>query len=156
MKKLDKNAYQEPRYDKGHLTLVGLIVMVLALAGIIGGICLIVKGINVSGVWATIWRILLGAILTLFGGSFGWVAIMLLSTANAMINVKDGNVSDVGNSAMGTVNVLKCAKCGEKLRDDAEHCTKCGTKVSDVVKCDCGHRNKLDADYCEKCGKQLK
>lgn len=156
MKKLDKNVYQEKRYDKGHLAIVGIIVAILALAGIVGGIWLFVKGCIISGVWATIWRIALGSVLTLLGGSFGWVAIMILATANSMINVKDGNVSDVGNSAIGTVNINKCSKCGEKLEDEAEFCHKCGTEVDGIIKCDCGHKNKADAEFCIKCGKNLK
>lgn len=156
MKKLDKNVYQEKRYDKGHLAIVGIIVAILALAGIVGGIWLFVKGCIISGVWATIWRIALGSVLTLLGGSFGWVAIMILATANSMINVKDGNVSDVGNSAIGTVNINKCSKCGEKLEDEAEFCHKCGTEVDGIIKCACGHKNKADAEFCIKCGKNLK
>ena len=142
MKKLDKKAYVEKRYDKGHLTIVGLVVAIIALAAVIGGVILFVKGCNASGVWPIMWRIALGIILTLFGGSIGWVAIMILVTANNMINVKDGNVSDVGNSAVGTVNINKCPKCGEKLEDEAEFCHKCGTEVDQLIKCGCGHKNK--------------
>ncbi len=156
MKKLDKKAYQEKRYDKGHLTIVGVIVAIVAIASIVGGIALFIKGCTISGVWATMWRVVLGVILLLFGGSFGWVAIMIFSTANSMIKVKDGNVSDVGNSAVGTVNVNKCSKCGEKLEDEAEFCHKCGAEVDGYIKCECGHRNKTDAEFCNKCGKKLK
>ncbi|MBQ7798527.1 MAG: zinc ribbon domain-containing protein [Clostridia bacterium] len=155
MKKLDKNAYQEKRYDKGHLTIVGLVIAILALAGLVGGIVLFVNGCIVSGIWATIWRIVLGLVLVLLGGSFGWVAIMILATANSMIKVKDGNVSDVGNSAMGTVNINKCSKCGEKLEDEAEFCHKCGAEVDGYLRCDCGAKNKVDAEFCIKCGKKL-
>lgn len=156
MKKLDKNIYQEKRYDKGHLAVVGIVVALLALAGLVGGIWLIVKGCTISGVWATIWRIGIGVIFTLFGVCFGWVAIMILATSKSMINVKDGNVSDVGNSALGTININKCSKCGEKLEDEAEFCHKCGAEVDGVIKCTCGHKNKADAEFCVKCGKKLK
>ncbi|MFQ6723710.1 MAG: zinc ribbon domain-containing protein [Clostridia bacterium] len=156
MKKLDKNAYMEKIYDKGHLTIVGIIVALIAIVAIVGGIVLFVKGCIISGIWATIWRIVLSIILILFGGSFGWVAIMILATANSMIKVKDGNVSDVGNSAVGTVNINKCAKCGEKLEDEAEFCHKCGAEVDGYVKCTCGHKNSTEAEYCNKCGKKLK
>ncbi|MBO5910310.1 MAG: zinc ribbon domain-containing protein, partial [Clostridia bacterium] len=144
------------RYDKGHLAIVGIVVAILALVGIVCGVWLFVKGCIISGIWATIWRVIVGAILAIFGGSLGWVAIMLFATANSMINVKDGNVGDVGNSAMGTVNINKCPKCGEKLEDNAEFCHKCGTGVDDIFKCECGHKNKADAEFCNKCGKKLK
>lgn len=156
MKKLDKNAYIEKRYDKGHLTIVGIIVALIAIAGLVGGVWLFVKGCLISGIWSTIWRIALGIVLVFLGGSFGWVAIMILSTANSMINVKNGNVSDVGNSAVGTVNINKCPKCGEKLEDEAEFCHKCGAEVDGYIKCACGHKNKTDAEYCNKCGNKLK
>ena len=156
MKKLDKKAYVEKRYDKGHLTIVGLVVAIIAIAGLIGGVALFIKGCNISGVWSTIWRIVLGVVLTLFSASLGWVAIMILVTAGNMINVKDGNVSDVGNSAVGTVNINKCPKCGEKLEDNAEFCHKCGTEVEGFVKCKCGYKNNPDAEFCIKCGKNLK
>ncbi|MBQ8522826.1 MAG: zinc ribbon domain-containing protein [Clostridia bacterium] len=156
MKKIDKNAYHEKRYDKGHLTIVGIIVAMVALASIIGGIVLFVQGCMIGGVWSIIWRVVLGIVLILFGGSIGWVAIMILATANSMIKVKDGNVSDVGNSAIGTVNINKCSKCGEKLEDEAEFCHKCGAEVEGYIKCACGHKNKTEAEFCEKCGKKLK
>ncbi len=156
MKKIDKNAYQEKRYDKGHLMIVGLVVAVLALALIIGGVVLFIKGIKVDGVWSTIWRIMLSAVMLLLGLPFAYVAFMMMVTANSMISVKDGNVSDVGNSAVGTVNINKCPKCGEKLEDAAEFCHKCGAEVESVIKCSCGYKNKADAEHCIKCGKNLK
>ena len=108
-----------------------------------------------GGVWSKIWRILLGVVITLLCGSFGWVSIMMIVTAHSMINVKDGNVSDVGNSAVGTVNINKCSKCGEKLDDDAIHCTKCGTQIDSVVKCECGTVNLTESEFCKKCGAAL-
>jgi len=156
MKKIDKNAYSEKRYDKGHLTIVGIVVAIFALTGLVGGVWLFVNGCLISGIWSIIWRISVGIILVLFGGSLGWIAIMIFATANSMIKVKDGNVSDVGNSAMGTVNINKCSKCGEKLEDEAEFCYKCGAEVEGFVKCECGHKNKTDVEFCIKCGKKLK
>lgn len=156
MKEINKNAYQEKRYGRGTLMTVAIIVAIVSLAMIVGGIWLFVRGCIVSGVWATIWRIALGVIIAIFGGSFGWVAIMMFFTSASMIKVKDGNVKDVGNSAMGTVNVLKCDKCGEALEDGSTFCTKCGTAVDGVVTCECGAVNSADNEYCKKCGKKLK
>ena len=155
MKEIDKNAYQEKRNDKGQLMIFGIVIAVIALAGLIGGIALFVNGFIVGGVWAKIWRIILGAVLALFGGTLGVVSFMMISTASSMINVKNGDVSDVGNSAMGTVNINKCSKCGQKLDDDATHCTKCGTQIDGVVKCECGAINSIENEYCKSCGKKL-
>lgn len=156
MKNIDKDVYKEKRIGRGHLIAVAVVVGVIALAMIIGGIVLFVKGCKISGVWATIWRIAIGIVLALFGGSLGWVAVMMFFTGNSLIKVKDGNVKDLGNSAIGTVNVLKCNKCGEQLPEDSTFCTKCGTEVDGVVVCDCGTINSQENEYCKKCGKKLK
>ncbi len=156
MGKIDKNAYQEKRYDKSHLMLLAIFVGLLAIALVGGGVFLFVRGILVSGIWATIWRIALGVIMAILGLPLGYVAFMMAVTAGSMIKVKDGNVSDVGNSGMGTVNINKCSKCGEKLGEDVEFCTKCGAKVDGIVKCECGAKNSADDNYCRKCGKALK
>ena len=156
MKKLDKNAYSENRHDKGHLMVLGLIIFVISLAMIIGGVALIVRGVVIAKVSAIIWRAIVGGVLSLLGLTFGWVAIMIMLTAGSMIKVKDGNVSDVGNSAVGTVNINKCPNCGTKLDEDAEFCTNCGAQVEGYIKCECGCKNSLEAQNCKKCGKALK
>ena len=155
MKKVDRDAYQENRVDKGHLTIIGWIVMILALALTIGGIWLFVKGVQVSGIFATIWRLVLSVGMILLGLPLGYVAFMMLVTAHSMINVRNGSVSDVENSAVGTVNVLKCNKCGTKLTEETDHCPNCGAKLDGTIKCECGHKNKQDAKHCVKCGKEL-
>lgn len=156
MKKIDKKAYEEKRHDKSHLMLLGILVALVALALIIGGVWLFIKGVSVAGALQKTWRILLAVVMLLFGLPVGYVSFMMMVTANSMINVKDGNVSDVGNSGMGTVNVYKCEKCGTKLTGDEEHCTNCGTQISGLVKCGCGAKNSVDAKHCAKCGKELK
>jgi len=156
MKKIDKNAYRETRTDKSHLMIIGWLIALVSIAMLVGGGWLVVKGIMISGIWATIWRIVLGLGLVLLGVSFGAVSIMMISTSFSMIKVKDGNVRDVGNSAMGTVNVAKCDKCGAKLEDGADFCQKCGDKIDGVKKCECGHNNSIEAKHCIKCGKELK
>ena len=156
MKKLDKKVYSEKRYDKGHLMILGLIIFAISLAMLVGGVALIVRGAIIAKASAIIWRAIVGGILSLLGLTFGWIAIMIMITAGSMIKVKDGNVSDVGNSAMGTVNVNKCPNCGAKLDEDAEFCTTCGAQVEGCIKCECGCKNSPDANNCKKCGKELK
>lgn len=156
MKKIDKKAYKENRYDKGHLMILGVIVFVVSLAMLIGGVVLIVRGAIIAKLSAVIWRSIVGGLLALLGLIFGWFSIMVMITAGSMINVKDGNVSDVGNSAVGTVNINKCPNCGTKLDDETEFCTNCGAKVDGYIKCECGCKNSQDANNCKKCGKALK
>ena len=156
MKKIDRNAYQEKRYDKSHLMLLGMFVALISLALVIGGVWLFVKGVSVAGALQKTWRIVLAVIMVIFGLPIGYVSFMMIATAHSMINIKDGNVSDVGNSGMETVNVYKCKKCGTKLTGDEEHCTNCGAKINGLVKCECGAKNSVDAKHCAKCGKELK
>lgn len=156
MKKIDKKTYSENRYDKSHLMILGLIVFVISLAMLIGGIVLIIRGAIIAKLSAIIWRAIVGGVLALLGLTFGWVSIMIMVTAGSMIKVKDGNVSDVGNSAIGTVNVNKCPNCGIKLEEDSEFCTNCGAQVEGCIKCECGCKNSLEAHNCKKCGKSLK
>ena len=156
MKKIDKNAYTEKRHDKSHLMILGLIIFIISLAMLIGGVALIIRGVIIAKVSAIIWRAIVGGVLSLLGLTFAWVAIMVMVTAATMIKVKDGNVSDVGNSAVGTVNINKCPNCGTKLDEDAEFCTNCGAQIDGYIKCECGCKNSLDANNCKKCGKALK
>ena len=156
MKKLDKNIYKETRLDKSHLMIVGLVVALIAIALLGGGGWIVARGVIVSGVWSTMWRIVLGVAMVLLGGTLGVVAIMMMSTAYGMIKVKNGNVSDVDNSGKGTVNVLKCHKCGAKLDEPMDHCNKCGASLDEKIKCACGHKNDLESTHCSKCGKELK
>ncbi len=156
MKNINKDVYQEKRYGKSQLLIVAIIVMLVSLAMLIGGIALFVNGCLSDGVINIIWKIVLGIILALFGGTLGWVSIMMLFTGISMIKVKDGNVKDVGNSGMGTVNILKCDKCGESLEEGSTFCPKCGTEVDGVIVCTCGEINSKENEFCKKCGKNLK
>lgn len=156
MKKIDKNAYSEPRHDKSHLTLVALVVAIIALALVVAGVWLLVCGILADGTFATTWRIILAVLMIIIGLPLGYVAFMMFVTAHNMINVKDGNVSDLGNSAEGTLNVLKCYNCGTKLDEEVDHCPNCGRKQDGIIKCECGHKNSNEATHCVKCGKNLK
>lgn len=155
MKKIDKKVYQESQLDKGHLVTVGLVVMLIALALLIGGVWLFVKGVQIKGVFATIWRLVLASGMVLLGLPIGYVAFMMLVTANSMIDAKQGSVSDIGNTGKGTANVYKCHKCGNKMDEPTDHCANCGAKLEGAVKCECGHKNKVDAKHCVKCGKEL-
>ena len=71
MKKLDKKAYSEPRHDKSHLMILGLVVLIISLAMLIGGVVIIVRGIVIGKVVAIIWRAILGGVLALLGLTFG-------------------------------------------------------------------------------------
>lgn len=154
MKKIDKNIYKEAQYGKKSLMTIAIILGVLSLGALGGGIAMIVVGAT-SGVLAKIiWMSIVGAVLVILGIIFTIVAIYMLAVSTSMINNKEGSVKD-GNRAKGTVNVVKCDKCGTELPDNATFCSKCGTAVSGVKICACGATNTAEAEYCISCGKKF-
>ena len=150
-----KPVYQESQVSKKHLVITSIILLLVSLGAIAGGIVLIVNGANSEGVWTIVWKVILGAIITILGSTFTCFSFVMFFTSMSMINTK-GSVKD-GNRAMaGTVNIVKCPKCGAKLADDAVFCKKCGTKVYGKITCECGEQNDAESEFCSKCGKKLK
>lgn len=153
-KNIDKNSYKEASYGKKQLTIVSIIIFVLAVVALVGGIALLVNGIKVHGVFSKIWRIILACILVFFGVVCGYASIMAFFTSLDMLKNKNMNVKD-GNRAVGTLNVLKCDKCGHEVEEGAEFCKNCGASLSDYIECECGTRNPKDAEFCSSCGQEL-
>ncbi len=154
MKEIQKDVYHEAKYGRGTLLTISIILLLLALGALVGGIILLVSGIKAVAIASMILKIIFGALLILGGIGLGAFALVMLFTSLSMIKNKYGSVKD-GNRAFGTVNVVKCDKCGEELPDNADFCSKCGTQVNGVKKCACGTENKMDAEYCTKCGEKL-
>lgn len=154
-KNVDKNAYKEVQYGKKQLVIVSALILIVGLLALVGGIVLLVKGITVSGVFSKVWRIILAVVLIFFGGVFSYASIMALFTSMGMLKNNSMNVKD-GNRAKGTLNVLKCDKCGYEVEEGAEFCKNCGASLKDYIECECGTRNPNDAEHCSKCGKALK
>lgn len=154
-KDINKNVYKEASYGKKTLTVMSVIVILLSIAAIVGGIVLFVQGCRVSGVGSKIWRIALGVVLALIGFVFGYASFMAFFTSLSMIKPNSGNVKD-GNRAKGTINILKCDKCGHENPINAEFCKNCGESMQDFIECECGTRCPKDAEFCTTCGKKLK
>lgn len=154
-KDINKNVYKEASYGRKQLIIASVVVLVLSLLAIVGGIVLFVFGIKVDGIWSKIWRIALGIILFILGCMFGYAGIMSFFTSMSMIKTKNMNVKD-GNRAKGTLNVLKCDKCGYENEDNAQFCKNCGASMTGYIECECGTRNPNDAEFCSGCGKNLK
>lgn len=155
MKKIDKKDYSEAKYGRKHLMTFAILTIILSLALISGGIVLIVFGATSGETAKIIWMCLVGGVLAIIGLVLVAFSIIMFFTSTSMIKVEQGSVKD-GNRAIGTVNVVKCDKCGEELPDNATFCSKCGTPVERTKKCDCGAVNSLDAEYCINCGEKLK
>lgn len=154
MKKIDKNVYSEAKYGRRHLMIFSIVALILSLALLGGGIALVVVG-AISNILAHIISMcIVGAILIILGVVFTIFSMIMFFTSVSMIKAREGSVKD-GNRAMGTVNILKCDKCGEELPDNATFCSKCGTPIEGKKTCECGAVNKIDAEYCISCGKKL-
>lgn len=154
-KNIDKNIYKEAGYGRKQLLIASIVVLVLSVVALVGGIVLLVNGIRISGVFSKIWRIVLAVILILLGLMFGYGAFTALGAAMGMMKNDSMNVKD-GNRAIGTLNVLKCDKCGREVEEGAEFCNHCGESLLDYVECECGTRNPKDAEFCSSCGKKIK
>lgn len=154
MKNIQKDVYHEANYSRGTLLTVSIVLLLLALGALIGGIILFVSGVTSKVILSIILKVIFGVLLSAGGIALGVFAVIMLFTAISMIKNKYGSVKD-GNRAIGTVNVVKCDKCGEELPDNAEFCSKCGTQVNGTKKCACGTENKMDAEFCIKCGEKL-
>ena len=154
MKQIDKNVYKEARYGRKHLMMFSIVALLLSLGALAGGIVMIVLGATSGDTTKIIWMCVVGGVLALLGLVFTMFSIVMFFTSVSMIKVENGSVKD-GNRAIGTVNVLKCDKCGEELDDNSTFCVKCGTKVEGGKMCECGTLNNQDAQYCKSCGKQL-
>lgn len=154
MKNIDKSVYKEAKYGRKHLMIFAIVALILSLAMLGGGIAMIVIGATSGQTSKIIYMCIIGGVLALFGLAFGVFSIIMFFTSISMIKVEQGSVKD-GNRAIGTVNIVKCDKCGEELPDNATFCSKCGTVVDGIKKCECGAVNTLGAEYCVSCGKKL-
>jgi RecJ-like exonuclease len=59
-----------------------------------------------------------------FGIKFTWVGTALTATTGS---VKQGNIAKDG----GTVNMVKCDKCGTERKDGETVCSECGKTFED-------------------------
>jgi len=156
-KPLQKDIYREMKYGKKELTIASVSILILSLALVAVGVFMIIRGaLNPNGAWQIIWRVLLGVVSMVIGGILLGVGITMFAVTRSMINVAKGNVSDMDNRAMETVNVLKCEKCGLKLSYDAKFCKECGEPVELDVCEQCGKPILKGTKFCEECGKGVK
>lgn len=156
MKEINREV--QPSFNKGktHLMIFAIVLCIISLAMLVGGVVLIVNGCLADGVFSIVWRVILGALLVIFGGIFGWVSFMMIATSLHMIKAGQGSVADKINTAVGTVGVIKCDKCGAQMDEKDEFCPKCGKNSSKYVNCDkCGAINPKDNEFCTKCGKEI-
>lgn len=117
------------KQNKGLLMGLGIVCLVLSIGFLIGGVALLVggiKGISDTASAGNILKIVFGAIMALlgiptliFGIQATWVAGSLKATEGS---IKEGNIAKEG----GTVNMIKCDKCGTERKPEDTQCSECG------------------------------
>ncbi len=155
MKKINREIYQEAKYGRKALMITSIILIVLSLGVLAGGIALLVLGCISNETSQIVVKVPIGVVLILLGLTGGGFSIPMLFVSLSMIKTNSGSVKD-GNRAIGTVNILKCDKCGRELAENSTFCTNCGKEVNGKIICECKTVNDADAEYCAGCGKKLK
>lgn len=148
------------KIEKGKvgLLVIGIITLVLALAGVGCGIWLTVasaKGISVAATAGNIIGLVCGIILIVVGFVLLYVGIHLTWVASVLKATK-GSIAD-DNLGKGTINMIKCPKCGSEVSPEDKVCGNCGAKLAKTVNCPaCGEEVDAFKKICTKCGAELK
>ena len=142
--------YKEKRYGKLTFVLFALILILLAVAGVYGGIYAVVHMTH----WSKYVIVSLASIVGLVLGLFG---IFMFALSFSMIN-QSKSVRDE-NRSKGISGERLCEKCGRVISKKAEFCEHCGSKLNaglGMKECPkCNTKNSAKAEFCEKCGEQF-
>ena len=144
---------------KNKKTLIGVSIAIALVSLLLmgGSIALIVYGANIVAQKIVLGIILIiaGALMTILflgGIAFG---LIFFFTGKSLVAV-NGSIAEE-NLGKGTVNMAKCANCGEPVDPNDQFCGKCGTTTAEFKKCSkCEVLNKKDAFVCTACGEKLK
>jgi len=143
---------------KKQLIWLSIIIMVVGAGIIVGGIFLVISGANgidaLEAVASIVLKILGGAFLICGGLIILSIGIVMVWTGGVLKATKGSIAED--NLGKGTVNMLKCPKCGCEIKAGETFCGSCGDALSKTKKCECGTENDANKKYCSKCGKELK
>lgn len=63
-------------------------------------------------------------------------------------------ITDYTTNLADSVVGNNCPECGDKIENDEEYCTKCGTQLKKICS-NCKTINSTKDTYCKKCGKKL-
>lgn len=149
------------KIEKGKKGLIwlGIIAFVVAVVGIVAGTWIIIacaKGLagegsrvgNIIGIVAGSLLEILSFSLIFVGIHFVWIGAVLKAT--------NGSIKD-DDLCKGTVNMIKCPKCGSEVAADDKVCGNCGAKLQKTVVCPgCGEEVAASKKFCTKCGAELK
>lgn len=113
------------RIEKGKRTLVGLgiVLSVLALALFAGGIFLFMLGAKADSLVTTIIMIIVGIVMICVSVVGILASIRFIWVGGSLVATKGSTSQD--NIAKGSMNVVKCPKCGCTNTIDAKECANC-------------------------------
>ena len=142
--------YREKKYGKLTFVLVALILILIAAAGIYGGIYAVMHMAH----WSKYLIVVVASIIGLCLGGFG---IFMIALSFSMIS-QSKSVRDQ-NSSKGISGTRLCDMCGRVISKNAEFCEHCGGKQASglgLKECpNCKTKNSGAAAFCEKCGKEF-
>lgn len=141
---------------KTSLIIVSVAMIFISLLCTAGSVGLIIWGANLVKT-SIIWAIILMAIGSIFALTFltGVIYGFILYFTGKSLVAMNGSVAE-DNLAMGTVNMIKCASCGNAVKTDEKFCSKCGKSLSKTKKCPkCEKEVDVNAEVCSNCGEKL-
>ena len=142
--------YREKKYGKLTFILFALILVLIAVASVMGGIYAVVNMTH----WAKYVIVVVASIIGLVLGTFG---IFLVALSFSLIN-QSKSVRDE-NTSKGIAGPRLCDHCGRVISKKAEFCEHCGKKQHSglgMKKCpNCKAENSALAEFCEKCGQKF-
>ena len=143
--------------DQKRLAKLSIILIIFGIVMIGLSIGLIIWGVNVlktSLVWGII-MIVVGALLILMFLRSTIYAIFWYITAKAAVTTDSGSVKD-DIAGKGTVNMVKCANCGNEVGGKDKVCGNCGKSLASTKNCPkCGTENNIDNKNCTECGESF-
>ena len=133
---------------------IGVACFLLAIAGIVSGIWVMVSsikqisdGVSVGGIFG----IIAGVILCIMAFGLIWVGIYFTWVGSA-VKATHGSIKD-DDLCQGTVNMKKCAVCGSEVSAEDKICGNCGNTLVKTRKCKaCGKEVERSKKYCTECG----
>lgn len=115
--------------QKGMLIGLGVVCAIISILLLVFGIILTIGGASNIGAAEGIIKLVFGIIMLLLfiplglaGVRFIWVGCALTATEGS---IKMGNIAKEG----GTVNMVKCDKCGTEIKAGETICSNCGKPI---------------------------
>lgn len=112
--------------QKGLLIGLGVAFIVISVLLLVFGIILTVNGANkLPETWGIV-KLAIGVVMIIVSIPFGlggirgiWIGLYMTATKGS---IKEGNIAKEG----GTINMIKCDKCGTEIKDGETACSNCG------------------------------